>query len=284
MVSPALQALTTAAKRLPDQLATAAMYVVEHPFNAATQSMRRLAAQSGQTPSTFTRMARAVGYSGWEELRTILAEEARSGFLDSVDGPYSTAANRFESRTDLVGQMLASDVKALETLDGSHLDAAAELLEAAADVVIIGFRSNFAAAHLFHYLYRLFRPDVTLIDVRGGALDLELARIRKSSAAVLFSFEPYSKDSVLVAREIARSNCQLLAIVDSNKCEIAKYASKTLLFDCPSTSYFPSLTACFSLAQVFAAVLYERAGSSGRAQLKQTEARMAEYSTYVPSK
>lgn len=265
---------------MPDQLAAAAAYVLQNPFDSTTLPMARISMASGQTPSTFTRMAQAAGYEGWVDLRLRIAEEAGDELRAALDGPFSSVANLISSRTDYVGQALASDVKSLGLIDADALESAAKLLETAPHVTIVGFRSSYAAAYLFHYLYSLFRPDITLVTAGAGTFDLELRRIREDSATVLFSFKPYLREAITIAREVSNSDRKLLAIVDSPDCKIAKLAAEALIFDAPSTGYFPSLTACFALTQALAGVLYKRSGRVGRTQLRKTEAVMRKYSVY----
>ncbi|KAJ8137199.1 hypothetical protein OY671_009588, partial [Metschnikowia pulcherrima] len=72
MTKPIASRSREAALQLPPKLASAARYVADHPFDAASMPMRASARQTGEPPTTFTRLARASGFQGWEALRTEL--------------------------------------------------------------------------------------------------------------------------------------------------------------------------------------------------------------------
>lgn len=266
--------LEAAARQLSPRLAAAARYVAAHPFDAATIPMRELARRSGEPAANFTRLAQALGHPGWEELRTGLVEAARS----QPDAPYS---ERQPAREGVVAAMLAADRDSLTALGAADLAAAAALLESAARVHVAGFRSCHAPALLFHYLYRLFRPEVTLVTGTGGLLDLELGAFRAGDVLVLFGFAPYSRDSLLATRAAAGAGAKVLAIVDSAAAPIAEGAEGVLTYGTPTAGFFPSLTACTALVQALAALLYARAGAEGQERLRQAEGRIAAHTAYL---
>lgn len=268
----ALARMRTSRRSLSPRLAQAASYVAEHPFDAATLPMRALAARAGQTPATLTRLAQALGLDGWDELRAGLIEEARPA------APYS---DRPVAGIDLPEQVASADRAILATLPGAaELEQVAQVLERAERVLVAGFRSSAAPAALFHYQYRLFRDDVSFLG-GAGALDLELGALGPRTTLVLFGFAPYSRDSLLAARDAAASRSELVAIVDRADAPIAAGAAAVLTFATATPAFFPSLTGAVAIAQALAAVLFERSGDAGRSRLRRTEARIAAHSVYL---
>lgn len=282
MAQTAIQQLLTVLRDLPPQMSTVARYVVNHSFEAATTPMRQLARKTGQNPATFTRLAQSLGHAGWDELRALLVAEAQQDLLKHRAGPYSARPTPRDGPEALAGAMLQADAHHLVALETAPLETAASALEGASDVIVAGFRSCHAPAILFHYLYRLFRTDVILIGGAGGVLDIELGGLRRDTALVLFGFAPYSRDSLLAARAAAEAKCTLVAIVDSVSAPIAESATVILTFGADTPGFFPSLTACTALVQAFVACLYVRAGKAARKALRQTEARIAAHTAYLP--
>src|SRR5258707_9670541 len=66
--SSPLSELCSALPSLPMRLREVGRFVAANDYDATTRSMRDLAAAAGADPTSFTRLAKALGYSGWEGL------------------------------------------------------------------------------------------------------------------------------------------------------------------------------------------------------------------------
>jgi len=273
--------LNAAANTLPPKLATAALYVAAHPFDAASMPMRALARQTGAQPTTYTRLARALGYPGWDALRDELIVNAREDLEAARQAPFSSRPLMPAGEGTLPGRMFSTDIHNIAELDGFAVDGAADVIERAARVFVSGYRSCYAPAVHFHYLYRLFRNDVTLIGSMSGMLDLELGQLQAGDALILFGFAPYSRDGLLTAQSAIAAGASLIAVVDRPDSPVARNATATLLFNAASPGYFPSLSACTALIQALAATLYVRSGPEGRARLRASEKRIAAHAAYL---
>src|SRR5690349_22877943 len=75
--SSPLSELCSALPSLPTRLQQVGRFVAANDYDATTRSMRDLAAEAGADPAAFTRLAKALGYSGWEQLRAALTEARR---------------------------------------------------------------------------------------------------------------------------------------------------------------------------------------------------------------
>src|ERR1700754_5340010 len=75
--SSPLNELCSALPSLPMRLQEVGRFVAANDYDATTRSMRELASVAGADPASFTRLAKALGYSGWDELRAALTEARR---------------------------------------------------------------------------------------------------------------------------------------------------------------------------------------------------------------
>src|SRR5882672_319183 len=75
--SSPLNDLCSALPSLPMRLQEVGRFVAANDYDATTRSMRDLASVAGADPASFTRLAKALGYSGWDELRAALTEARR---------------------------------------------------------------------------------------------------------------------------------------------------------------------------------------------------------------
>src|SRR2546423_10487458 len=72
-----LNELCSALPSLPTRLQQVGRFVAANDYDATTRSMRELASVAGADPAAFTRLAKAIGYSGWDALRAALTEARR---------------------------------------------------------------------------------------------------------------------------------------------------------------------------------------------------------------
>jgi DNA-binding MurR/RpiR family transcriptional regulator len=270
-----LDRLRLALPELPPRLREAARYLAEHAFDATTRSMRELAADAGATPASFTRLAQALGYSGWEPLRAALVEARRPA------APFSGRAQGMgAARDDLPAAMLAADAAALGRLEAGPVAAAAAALHGAPRIWCAGFRSCRAVAGLLHYQLRLFRPEARLVGAEGPE-ELDLEGFAARDAVVVASFAPYSAEAVRTAAAARRAGAMLVALVDSPLAPVVRGAAHLLRFEADGPGFFHSLTGAVSLAQALAAAVFAQGGAAAMERLRQSEARLAELSRYA---
>src|SRR3954449_275366 len=86
--SSPLSELCSALPSLPLRLREVGRFVAANDYDATTRSMRELATVAGADPAAFTRLAKALGYSGWDQLRAALTEARRP----SQTAPFSGRA------------------------------------------------------------------------------------------------------------------------------------------------------------------------------------------------
>ena len=79
---------------LPGQLQLCARYIIDHPHEVGLQSMRTLAQAADVHPNSFVRLARQLGFDGYDALRERFRDFVRGGLGSSPDRVRSTTAMR----------------------------------------------------------------------------------------------------------------------------------------------------------------------------------------------
>ncbi|WP_439374169.1 MurR/RpiR family transcriptional regulator [Bradyrhizobium sp. PMVTL-01] len=282
--SSPLSELRIALPSLPLRLQEVGRFVAANDYDATTRSMRDLAAKAGADPAAFTRLAKAIGYSGWDELRAALTEARRP----SQTSPFSgRAKSRHGPKADvaLVIHKLEAEAAGLPRIPAHPIAEAARALHDAKRIWIAGYRSCRSVAELLNYELRLFRPEQVQLVGASGPDDLDLGAFRPGGAVIVIGFLPYTHASVRVAQAAHRSGATLIAIADSLAAPMAEGADHVLLFEAASSpGFFPSLTGAIAIAQSLAAVTFSLGGVAAKKRLENTEARLAATSTYVSEK
>jgi DNA-binding MurR/RpiR family transcriptional regulator len=257
-------------------------FVAANDYDATTRSMRDLASVAGADPAAFTRLAKALGYSGWDELRAALTEARRPAQSSPFSGRAKSRRQGPNPELSLISDKLEAEAAGLTRISSGSVAGAAKALHAARRIWIVGFRSCRSVAELLNYQLRLFRPDAVQLVGGSGPEDLDLGAFRSGDAVVVIGFAPYSTASVQAARAAYRSGATLIAITDKVTAPMAEGAGHLLLFESASSpGFFPSLTGAIVIAQSLAAAAFVLGGPSAKRRLEETEARLAETLQYV---
>jgi DNA-binding MurR/RpiR family transcriptional regulator len=280
-----LNDLCSALPSLPQRLQQVGRFVAANDYDATTRSMRDLAAEAGADPAAFTRLAKAIGYSGWDELRAALTEARRPSQTSPFSGRARGRRHGPNADVMLVTDKLEAEAAGLPRIGARSIADAARALHGAKRIWIAGYRSCRSVAELLNYELRLFRPDQVQIVGASGPDDLDLGAFRPGEAVIVIGFMPYTHASVRVAQAAYHAGATLIAITDAVTAPMAEGADHTLLFEAAaSPGFFPSLTGAIAIAQSLAAVTFSLGGAAAKKRLQDTEARLAAAATYVPEK
>ena len=155
---------------LSPALQQVARYVLDHPNDVVTHSMRTVGTRSGGTPATLVRFAQHLGYAGWPQFKEAVASEIRLG-PQAYGERACTLVGRATDQA-LVEEMFEvqrRNLEATQRQSAASLQKACALLEKAATVHAAGFRACFPIA--FSPVLRV--PDVPhqrATDRRPGRL------------------------------------------------------------------------------------------------------------------
>jgi DNA-binding MurR/RpiR family transcriptional regulator len=280
-----LTELCSALPSLPSRLQQVGRFVAANDYDATTRSMRELASVAGADPAAFTRLAKAIGYSGWDELRAALTEARRPEQSSPFSGRAKGRRAGPNPEMSLISDKLEAEAAGLARISPGAVAGAAKALRGARRIWIAGFRSCRSVAELLNYQLRLFRPDTVQLVGGSGPEDLDLGAFRTGDAVVVIGFAPYSTASVLSARAAHASGATLIAIADKVSAPMAEGADHLLQFEAAaSPGFFPSLTGAIAIAQSLAAATFMLGGAGAKRRLEETETRLADTSQYVAEK
>lgn len=270
---------------LSTQFQGGARYLLDHPQEIPILSMRKIAANAGVQPATLVRLAQFLGFEGWQGLRELFVESIRGG-----PQPYAKRAKKLvreSGSSRMLTEMLDAQHRNLDLTGANNAESmpqAADLLSAAPNVYVAGFRSCYPIAFTLHYVYRLFRPTVHLIRGDAGTLEMELRALTAKDAVVVVSFAPYSQESIRVADAAREAGCRVVALTDSTVAPIALHADCTLLFSIDSPSFFPSITAGVAVAEALVEQLLAKKGKGAIKALELAEGQLHQTGAYAPAR
>ncbi len=273
--------LIAAIPELPRRIEEGARYILDHPDDVVTRSMREVARLARISPATLTRLTETVGLSGWAELKTLHAEHFRR-----VPPAYADRAAHLISRDDRGGLFEACFSAAkvnLEHTQGANTEAefaaAAEILASARRVCISAFLSCRGPGHTFAYLARMLRDNVVMMG-DGSSLVADMQSLGPEDVVLAINFRPYGREIDQVAEAIRLSKAKLICLSDSRATPLTPLAQSVLVFAPDSPSFFPSLTAATAAVETLLAAMLACMGETARQRIGEIERRLYASGTY----
>lgn len=276
---------------LSPQLRRGARYLLDRPEDIAFNSMREMAQHAGVQPATLVRLARRLGYGGYDELRGSFRDGLRARPVD-----YRARARELQARTgggdqphglaQLATEMVVADrenlADVLETVGAETLAEAASTMATARRLYILGMRSLYAAAFYVHYGCRMFRDNTVLIDGRGGTFTDDLRGIDGRDALLSFSIKPYTRGVVQATAYAAERGAAIVAVTDSSVSPIAPPARHVLRVPTGSPALFQSVVPALAVAQILVAQILAQGGPQALTAVSESEAQLTRFEAYWP--
>ena len=271
---------------LTPTLQRAARFILDHPKDVALQSMRTVATMAKLQPASMLRLARQLGFGGYEELRDCFRQ-----WLTDRDSMFTQRADALRKRshgdqnTGLISEMLKAEQGNLEeTFSPERYEqilAAHTVLTNARQIYVVGLRSLFPAAYYFSYVCGMFLNNTTLLSGVGGAFADELRRIGPGDALVVFSYHPYAQDALRAVQFSRERKAKVIAITDSTVSPIAGPSDVLIVARNTTPSLFPSVVPALAVSQTLAALLVANGSEDSAQQIANSEAQLKKFSVYI---
>jgi DNA-binding MurR/RpiR family transcriptional regulator len=252
-----LAALAAEADEFSPQIRRAARYVLDNPGEVAVTSMRSIADAAGVKPNTLVRMARAVGFSGYDEFRAPFRQYAAGGTLSFPDrAKFLQTLSQGGSHNSLLADMAGAALVNVETLfasvDADELRAAADLIDAARRANVLGVGTARTLAENFAYVASMAVDNVAAIPVIGLAID-DVAKMDERDVLVAMTFSPYRSEIVDAVRLASERSVPVIAVTDSLASPIVPTATHAFIVPNDSPLPFSSNIAATALLETMIA-------------------------------
>jgi DNA-binding MurR/RpiR family transcriptional regulator len=278
--------LTRLHPTLPPTLRRAAKFLLENPGEIATQSMRAIAVNSGVALPNLARLAKAMGFDTYNELRDVYRKRVQAGAI----GSYPERADRLQSSGKTSGDdaiwasFRDSALKNIEAvyarLDAKTIARVAERLLKKEVIYIGGMQSSYPFADYLSYVGGMVTSRIRLLGRRGGIIADELINITSRDALVCLAIQPCAQATVGAAELAFGRGAYVVGITDSPASPLAAYSTEVLVTSCDSPLFFESYVGSTAIIELLIGFLTLRSGHDAVDRIRQIEAdrhRLGEY-------
>ena len=252
--SPILDRLRDDWDALTPEAQKAARYVLENPQDVGVSTVREIAEAAKVKPNTFVRMARQVGFEGYEDFRAPFREAIRQGTASFPDrARWLQDIRKSGDLGGLYADMAEAAIRNLEetfaAIRAEDLKAAAEVIWASRQVYTLGVGVNTANARNFTYLASTGMQQFHAIPRPGSTAIDDLAWANERDVLITMSCRPY-RTEVVKALEIAREQgMTIIGLSDSPASPVIRAADHGFVVAADTPQFFPSSVSTVALLE-----------------------------------
>lgn len=252
--NPVLERLAEEWDALTPEAQKAARYVLENPTDVGVSTVREIAEAANVKPNTFVRMARQVGFDGYEDFRQPFRDAIRSGTASFPDRARWLQGIR---KTGDLGGLYADMVEgAIRNLEDSFAGITADDLQAAAQdiwncrmVFTLGVGVMNANARAFTYLASTGMTQFQAIPRPGSTPVDDLAWATDQDVLIAMTCRPYRREVIDAVRIAHEQSVRVIAISDSPASPIVRGAHHGFVVAADTPQFFPSSVATIALLE-----------------------------------
>jgi len=251
----------------------AADVLIAAPAAVATHSGKEIAARSGISQASFSRLIRRLGYLGYDEARRTERARRASGSPYLLFDPAAPAgqggiARQIEDDTRLLRESLG-------LLDPQAVGELAAALATAPNLWFAGFRNSRFLADYARALFGTIRPGAAALAPSGQTLGEGIAAVAPGDLVVAFGLRRRVAVFGPLIEALVAQRAEILLIADRSLRRPVPGVRWTLTCAVETAQPMDSYVGAVALTRLLAQETLARLGPEGRARLGRIEAAQA---------
>jgi DNA-binding MurR/RpiR family transcriptional regulator len=232
----------------------AATYVLENPRDVGVSTVREIAEAANVKPNTVVRMARQVGFEGYDDFRVPFRDAIREGAADFPDRArwlqdIRKSGDLGELYADMVRATLRNVEETFAAVPTDQLERAAEEIWNSRNVYVLGVGINNSNARNFTYLASTGMVQIHAIPRPGSTPVDDLAWADGRDILIAITCKPYRAE-VVEAVSIAREQgMTIVGLSDSPASPILRLADHGFVVSVDTPQFFPSSVSIVALLE-----------------------------------
>ncbi|MEM9104444.1 MAG: MurR/RpiR family transcriptional regulator [Pseudomonadota bacterium] len=263
--------------KLGNKASDALGQILEIGQDRSLLTITALAERLKVNPSTLTRLARSLGYSGFSAFQDVLLSDTFAKGTDFYSRQARTALSGDMADLDVGIRQLADEnrrniVRFAETVDIATFASAVDALANRPRIRLYAIRQFLSLIAFMSYGLGMIRSDVALLDSPGLGTAEGLAAMNKGDVLIVASCAPYTQNVVDVCGAASQSGMFCIAITDRASSPLVEHADCSLFVPHDSSFLSNSITAFSFCAECLINATATALGDSAATALERREA------------
>jgi len=232
----------------------AARYVLENPTDVGVSTVREIAEAAKVKPNTFVRMARQVGFEGYEDFRAPFRDAIRKGTVSFPDrarwlqdiGKSGELGGLY---ADMVGGAIRNIEDTFAGIDAANLNSAAEDIWNCRQIFTLGVGVNNSNARNFTYLASTGMKQFHAIPRPGSTPVDDLAWADEQDVLIAITCHPYRTEVIDAIKLARQQGLTVIGISDSPASPVILNAQHGFVVAADTPQFFPSSVSTIALLE-----------------------------------
>lgn len=252
--STILERLANELPELTPEAQKAATYVLENPRDVGVSTVREIAEAANVKPNTFVRMARQVGFEGYDDFRVPFREAIRRGAVDFPDRARWLQDVRKSGDlgglyADMVQEVLNNIEETFAGISADQLKDAANSIWNSRNIFVLGVGVHNSNARNFTYLASTGMVQFHSIPKPGSTPVDDLAWADERDVLIAITCKPYRSEVVEAVKIAREQNMTIIALSDSPASPILRDADHGFVVSVDTPQFFPSSVSIIALLE-----------------------------------
>ncbi|GAA6159230.1 MurR/RpiR family transcriptional regulator [Ruegeria sp. HU-ET01832] len=249
-----LDRLTEEWDALTPEAQKAARYVLENPTDVGVSTVREIAEAAKVKPNTFVRMARQVGFEGYEDFRAPFRDAIRRGTASFPDrARWLQDIGKSGELGGLYADMIGAAIRNIEDtfagIDAERLQSAAEDIWNCRQIFTLGVGVNNSNARNFTYLASTGMKQFHAIPRPGSTPVDDLAWADEQDVLIAITCHPYRTEVIDAIKLARQQGLTVVGISDSPASPVILNAQHGFVVAADTPQFFPSSVSTIALLE-----------------------------------
>jgi len=273
-------------EELSPQLLKAAQFISTHPYEVATRSLRYISKSANLPPPTFSRVAVALNYKNFEELRESCRIDIKSNRFFYSDRAKSQQHEPLSdsNHTPFIFRQSNATVNnissLLSSIDHKKMEIVVKRLIKAKRVILIGGMSSRPFIDYMAYMASMVFDNWQLFHGETSSITNLLLGMNDNHVAIVICKTPYSSHSINIARALSENGVYVVGITDEHISPLIAFCSESFVVETETPLFFQSHAATIVLIESIIGSVVAGGGKAVRQRIASIEAANKQSDVY----
>lgn len=256
---------------LPRNHKKVADYFIDNFDRIPFLNVHDIAKSTGTSVASVVRFAQRVGFEGFSEIRDAIADSFQDQINNKTIFPLF---DKHRADQDLLTEVANVDItninNTLNLIERKTFDAVIDYSLKAERVFTAGLGISYLLAEILAYQLTQVGIDSSVLKHTHTIFHEQVLFMKKKDLLVVFSFPPYSKETVDVAKFAKEKKIDVIAITNKNASPVTFYTKANLIVKSENMLFTNSFAAISVLINAIATACALKKKSRAKRLLKET--------------